>query len=221
MHIVIHGAMHQLKQAQFTQAVAFIDAQTKIKNVGSVGLGQGGLPGGTNEGDIVPHTFIPSGYFTSGDKGGWAWGVAAYGSFGLKTNHEASFAGRYLGDKSSVKVTTIQPTVSYKLNDKVSVGFGPTINKVEAYLSKDTTGAAFGIVELEGDDLGYGFNVGTHIQLTPSTQAGLVYRSKVTYKIDDGTLKASAGAPGTSAACSGAGPACPAGLTRACSVRKR
>lgn len=187
------AAMHQLKQAQFTQAVAFIDAQTKIKNVGSVGLGQGGLPGGTNEGDIVPHTFIPSGYFTSGDKGGWAWGVAAYGSFGLKTNHEASFAGRYLGDKSSVKVTTIQPTVSYKLNDKVSVGFGPTINKVEAYLSKDTTGAAFGIVELEGDDLGYGFNVGTHIQLTPSTQAGLVYRSKVTYKIDDGTLKASAG----------------------------
>ena len=74
------AAMHQLKQAQFTQAVAFIDAQTKIKNVGSVGLGQGGLPGGTNEGDIVPHTFIPSGYFTSGDKGGWAWGVAAYGS---------------------------------------------------------------------------------------------------------------------------------------------
>lgn len=191
------AAMHLLKQAQFTQAVAFIDAKTKIKNVGDVGLGEGGLPGGSNDGDIVPHTFIPSGYFTSGNKGGWAWGIAAYGSFGLKTNHEATFAGRYLGDKSDVKVTTIQPAMSYKVNEKVSVGFGPTINKVEAYLSKDTTAAAFGVVELEGDDLGYGFNVGTHLQITPSTQAAVVYRSKVSYKIDDGTLKASAGAPGT------------------------
>lgn len=181
------AAMHQLKQAQFTQAVAFIDAQTKIKNA------SGGLPGGTNEGDIVPHTFIPSGFFTSGDKGGWAWGVAAYGSFGLKTNHESTYAARYLGDKSDVKVTTIQPTVSYQINDKLSVGIGPTVNKVEAYLSKDTTSGAFGVVELEGDDMGYGFNVGTHFQVSPSTQAALVYRSKVTYKIDDGTLKASSG----------------------------
>ena len=184
------AAMHQLKQAQFTQAVAFIDAQTKIKNA------VGGLPGGTNEGDIVPHTFIPSGYFTSGDKGGWAWGVAAYGSFGLKTNHEESYAARYLGDKSSVKVTTIQPAVSYKLNDKVSVGFGPTINKVEAYLSKNTTGlpggaGALGNVEVEGDDLGYGFNIGAHFSPSPSNQIAIVYRSKVKYKIDDGKFTSS------------------------------
>ena len=181
------AAMHLLKQAQFTQAVAFIDAQTKIKNASpSV------LPGGTNEGDIVPHTFIPSGYFTSGDKNGWAWGVAAYGSFGLKTNYEPTFSGRHLGDKSSVKVTTIQPAVSYKLNDKVSVGFGPTINKLDAYLSKDTTGLSpLGNVEIEGDDIGYGFNAGAHFTLSPVSQVGIVYRSKVKYKIDDGSFKSS------------------------------
>ena len=190
------AAMHLLKQAQFTQAVAFIDAQTKIKNA------TGGIGGGTNEGDIVPHTFIPSGYFTSGDKGGWAWGVAAYGSYGLKTNHEATYAARYLGDKSSVKVTTIQPTISYKVNDKVSVGFGPTINKLDAYLSK-FGGPAAGQVELEGDDIGYGFNVGTHINVSPATQVGVVYRSKVKYKIDDGTLKAAAIPPVTFTASTG------------------
>lgn len=179
------AAMHLLKQAQFTQAVAFIDAQTKIKNAA------GGLPGSTNEGDIVPHTFIPSGYFTSGDKGGWAWGVAAYGSFGLKTNHEETYAARYLGDKSSVKVTTIQPALSYKLNDKVSVGFGPTINKVEALLTKNVgplTGGAVANTELEGDDIGYGYNLGIQAKLDENTSAGIVYRSKVKYKIDDGTL---------------------------------
>lgn len=175
------AAMMQLKQAQFTQAVAFIDAQSKITNV------SGGLPGGTTEGDIVPHTFVPSGYYSSGDKGGWAWGVAAYGSFGLKTNYESTFAGRQYGDKSDVKVMTVQPTLSYQVTDVVSVGVGPTINKLTAFLSADPgTGTN---VELEGDDLGYGYNIGVHAKLTEQTQVGLVYRSKVDYKITDGDIR--------------------------------
>lgn len=188
------AAMHLLKQAQFTQAVAFIDAQTKIKNVTAP-------LGGTNDGDIVPHTFIPSGYFTSGDKGGWAWGLGVYGSFGLKTNYESTFAGRHLGDKSSVKITTVQPAFSYKINDKVSVGFGPTINKVDAILTKNVaavTGGAIADSELRGDDLGYGYNLGIHAALDENTSAGVVYRSKVKYKIDDGTLTTTGTvAPGT------------------------
>ena len=188
------AAMHLLKQAQFTQAVAFIDAQTKIKNVTAPF-------GGTNDGDMVPHTFIPSGYFTSGDKGGWAWGVGVYGSFGLKTNYEPTFAGRHLGDKSSVKVTTIQPAFSYRINDKVSVGFGPTINRVDALLTKNVSsvpdispapgaqpGTLLGTTSLKGDDYGYGYNLGIHAVLDENTSAGVVYRSKVKYKIDDGTL---------------------------------
>lgn len=179
------AAMHKLKQAQFTQALAFIDAQTKISNVTAPF-------GGTNDGDMVPHTFVPSGYFTSGDKGGWAWGVAAYGSFGLKTNYESSFAGNHLGDKSKVQVITIQPALSYRVNDKVSVGFGPTINRLDTYLSKDTSGfSPLGNVELEGDDMGYGFNAGVHVEIDAATQAGVVYRSSVKYKIDDGTLTSS------------------------------
>ncbi len=185
------AAMGELKKAQFTQAVAFIDAKTKIKNVNAP-------LGGTNDGDIVPHTFIPSGYFTSGDQGGWAWGIGAYGSYGLKTNNEATFAGRHLGDKSSVQVITIQPAFSYQLNDNVSVGFGPTFNKVDALLTKDVSGlpniggglpgTVLGKNSLEGDDIGYGYNFGIHAKLDDATSVGVVYRSKVKYKIDDGTL---------------------------------
>jgi len=186
------AAIHLLKQAQFTQALAFIDAQTKIDNVTAP-------LGGTNNGDMVPKTFIPSGYFSSGDKGGWAWGLGVYGSYGLKTNYEPAFAGRHLGDKSSVKVTTIQPAFSYKLNDKVSVGFGPTINRVDALLTKNLSsvpnvggglpGAALGTTTLKGDDYGYGYNLGVYAALDQNSSAGVVYRSKVKYKIDDGTLK--------------------------------
>ncbi|MFX5839495.1 outer membrane protein transport protein, partial [Acinetobacter baumannii] len=51
------AAMVKLKQAQFTQALAFIDAQTDISGVNAP-------LGGSNDGDIVPHTFVPSGFFT-------------------------------------------------------------------------------------------------------------------------------------------------------------
>ncbi len=181
------AAMHKLKQAQITSNVSFIDADTKIKNQ------QGGIAG-NSKGDIVPPAFIPSGFFTSGDQGGWAYGIGAYGSFGLKTNHDDGFAGRYLGNKSDVKVTTLQPTVSYKLHDKLSVGVGVTINKLEAYLSSnplDVIGAPgnTGRVQIEGDDMGYGFNIALHSDVTENTQVGLVYRSKVKYKIDDGEIR--------------------------------
>ncbi|MEO6698387.1 MAG: outer membrane protein transport protein [Paraperlucidibaca sp.] len=193
------AAMGELKKAQFTQAVAFIDAKTKIKNVNAPF-------GGTTNGDIVPHTFIPSGFFTSGDQGGWAWGIAAYGSYGLKTNNEATFAGRHLGDKSSVKVMTIQPAISYQVNDKVSVGFGPTFNKADALLTKNVSsvpniggglpGTVLGTNTLRGDDIGYGYNLGIHADLNDVTSVGFVYRSKVKYKIDDGTLETTGtGAP--------------------------
>jgi long-chain fatty acid transport protein len=179
------AAMGELKKAQFTQAVAFIDAKTKIKNASGAG---------TTDGNMVPHTFIPSGYFTSGDQGGWAWGIAAYGSYGLKTNYESTFSGGNLGDKSSINVITIQPAISYQVNDKVSVGFGPTINRLDAYLSNTALGTE-NILQIEGDDIGYGYNIGVHAKLTPETQVGLVYRSKVKYKIDDGKVTLSAPLP--------------------------
>lgn len=180
------AAMHKLKQAQITTNVSFIDADTKIKN-------QQTLIPGNSKGDIVPHTFIPSGFFTSGDQGGWAWGVGAFGSFGLKTNHNAGYAGRVYGDKSDVKVTTVQPSVSYKVHDKVSVGLGVTLNQIEAYLSRATGPGAATTAQLEGDDIGYGFNIGTHFEITPETQVGLIYRSKVKYKVDNIEAKAKLG----------------------------
>lgn len=178
------AAMMQLKQAQFTGAMAFIDASTNIKNA------SGGIPGGTNDGDMVPFTYVPSGYFTSGDKGGWAWGVGAYGSFGLKTNYEPTFQGSVGGDKSKITVLTIQPVMSYRVNDKLSVAAGPTFNRLDALLSQNLGGPTG---EIKGKDWGIGYTLASYLNLSPSTKAGVVYRSKVKYKIDDGSFTVYAG----------------------------
>lgn len=185
------AAMGELKGPSVSAGTAFIKASTKIKNA------SGGI-GGTNNGDIVPETFIPSGYYTTGNLNGLAYGLAAYGSFGLKTNYESTYAARYLGDKSSVKVTTLQPSVSFKVNESLSLGAAVTINKLEAYLSKfnpQATPVAPGVsipagtAELEGDDMGYGYTLSLHTKPSDATSIGVVYRSKVKYKIDDGSVK--------------------------------
>jgi long-chain fatty acid transport protein len=53
------------------------------------------------------------------------------------TDYESSFQGRGFGSKSEVKVITFQPTVSYAFNDRVSIGFGPTINRIAGTLESE------------------------------------------------------------------------------------
>jgi long-chain fatty acid transport protein len=63
--------------------------------------------------------------------------LGVYAPFGLVTDYENNFAGRYFGSKSEVKIVTLQPTVSYAFNDKVSIGFGPTINRIDGTLESN------------------------------------------------------------------------------------
>ena len=194
------AAIVLLKQAQVTGSLSYLDARTRISNVSaSDPLPPAfSLSAGTNEGNMVPRSFIPSGHFASGDRNGWAWGMSAYGSYGLKTNYEPTFQGRFYGDKSDIKVTTLQPALSYRVNDKLTIGGGPTINKLEALLTQNT-GVVAGQVEIKGQDVGYGYNTGIHFAATPDTDLGMVYRSKVRYKIDDGSLTNSGGSTGVPA----------------------
>jgi len=85
---------------------------------------------------------------------------------------------------------TFQPTVSYAFNDRVSNGFGPTINRISGVLESDRTLNPLvpdTNVKLKGDDTALGFNVGVLVQATDTTRVGLTYHSKVKYKIEGHT----------------------------------
>ena len=113
------AGMSRLKREQVSVGAAAIIAKTDIDN------GRGTF-GGSNDGDMVPFVGVPMGYYVKPIDDHWAFGVGFYVPFGLVTDYESGFAGRYWGDKSHVQVLTFQPTVSYAFNDKVSIGFGPT-----------------------------------------------------------------------------------------------
>jgi len=89
-----------------------------------------------------------------------------------------------------VSVITFQPTVSYAFNDRVSIGFGPTINRIDGTLESNlsvTQAAPDGQVKIKGNDTALGYNIGILAQLTDSTRVGLTYHSKVKYKLEGDT----------------------------------
>ncbi|WP_166359032.1 OmpP1/FadL family transporter [Pseudomonas akapageensis] len=181
------AGMSRLKRDEVTVGAAAIIASSDISLDGP------NVPGGTTNGDMVPFVGVPMGYYVKPIDEHWAFGIGIYAPFGLMTDYENSFAGRYFGSKSTVQVVTIQPTISYAFNDKVSVGFGPTINRIDgnlqsATLSRITPGRNDGKVNVEGDDTAVGYNIGVLVQATDKTRVGLTYHSMVDYKLE-GTTK--------------------------------
>ncbi|WP_407311508.1 OmpP1/FadL family transporter [Pseudomonas sp. nanlin1] len=177
------AGMSRIKREQVSFGAAAIIAKTDLKQTG-------GNSTGTNDGDMVPFVGVPMGYYVKPIDDHWAFGFGMYAPFGLVTDYESGFAGRFSSDKSHVQVVTLQPTVSYAFNDRVSIGFGPTINHIKGELTSSLTGAGpfpEGRVKIKGDDTAVGFNAGLLVQATDSTRVGLTYHSKVKYKLEGDT----------------------------------
>ena len=190
------AGMARLEGQQVTGGVAAIDATTNISQVsGNTNTS------GSNKGDMVPFTAVPFGFYTNKLNDQWAVGFGVYAPFGLVTDYERGFQGRGFGSKSEVKVITFQPTVSYAFNDRVSVGFGPTFNRIAGTLESDVSlpqvPNAVNNIKIKGDDTALGFNVGVLVQATDTTRVGLTYHSKVKYKLEGHTeVSPGTGVPG-------------------------
>ncbi|MFB3303666.1 OmpP1/FadL family transporter [Pseudomonas sp. AMR01] len=184
------AGMARLDGQQITGGVAAIDASTDIKDAS-------GRSRGSNKGDMVPFTAVPFGFYTNKLNDQWAVGFGVYAPFGLKTDYERGFQGRAFGNKSEVAVITFQPTISYAFNDKVSIGFGPTINRITGTLESQPNlgllplpglaGTGDNKIKVKGDDTALGFNAGILVQATDTTRVGLTYHSKVKYKLEGHT----------------------------------
>jgi long-chain fatty acid transport protein len=180
------AGMSRLKREEVSFGMAAIHAKTDIKDANSAPV-----PTGSNDGDMVPFTAVPMGYYVKPIDEKWAAGVGVYVPFGMITDYENGFQGRFFGDYSEVRVITVQPTVSYRFNDKLSIGFGPTFNRIDGELQSATLNG--GRVKVTGDDTAMGFNAGVLYETTPQTRMGVTYHSKVEFELEGDTKLSGAG----------------------------
>ncbi|NIC37224.1 transporter [Halomonas desiderata] len=186
------AGMSFLDRAQLTAGGTYLNVNSRIRNAEATrDFGAGPVPvEGTSEGDMVPGTLIPFAFYAHPVNEQLAFGFGVYAPFGSKTDYEDNFVGRNLGNYTELRVISAQPTVSYRFNDQWSIGAGITYNRVDGELRRQVANP-FNPVDpsadldarIEGDDDGWGYNLGVIFQPVPETTFGLTYRSKVSYTL--------------------------------------
>lgn len=100
--------------------------------------------------------------------------------------------GRFLIQDIALKAIFVQPTVSYRLNEKWSVGAGLVFAYGDVLLNKALPvqgGEGDGQVELSGKTTSFGANAGIYFQASEALSLGLSYRSTVNMEMDEGEAK--------------------------------
>lgn len=189
------AGMSRLEGKQIAVAVNAIKPSAKFSDTGSAKpTFTPALPLGGNGGDAGSLAFVPNFYYVMDVNPQVKFGLGVNAPFGLKTEYEAGWAGRFQALKSEVKTINVNPTLSYKLNEIVSLGFGVDYQKINAELTNsvvlglNTEGAA----KLSGSDNAWGYNLGALFQVNPETRVGLAYRSSINYKLSGDLLVTSA-----------------------------
>jgi long-chain fatty acid transport protein len=177
---------------QVSAGLALINLSAKFSDSGSSApLGIASLGG--NGGDAGGLSAVPNLYFAMDLAKNWKFGVGVSVPFGLKTEYDPTWMGRFQAIKSDIKTLNVNPSVSYKLDDKMSFGFGLNYQQIDAELSRAVVIGlnAETVATVKGKDNSSGFNAGAMFQPTPDTRLGVSYRSSIKYNVS-GTVNVAA-----------------------------
>jgi long-chain fatty acid transport protein len=223
------AGLARLGQNDFTVGLHLIRPSVKFTSQGST-IATGQAASGSNGGDAGGLNFVPNAYYAHALSDAWRIGIGINAPFGLKTDYEDGWVGRYQALKSEIKTININPSIAYRLSDRISLGAGIDAQYIKAELTRAIDfgtlcvsqfgqrlgsaaagaaacasggirpGARDGTVKIEGTDWSYGFNLGALFQVSPSTRLGLAFRSKIKQELTGDASFSNPALPGPFAA---------------------
>ena len=125
-------------------------------------------------------------------------GFTVNAPFGLETEYDDDWVGRYHAIKSELLTFNFNPTAAFKIGEHATFGVGVSAmyadgeltNAVDAGLPVGAPGLADHLAKLTGDDWGFGYNFGFMLEPSDNTRLGLHYRSKIELTLE-GDVKVS------------------------------
>lgn len=171
------AGMTQLQDREFSLGASAIKPSYKFNNNGST---IGGAPAtGSNGGDAGDWGMVPNAYASWALNKDLYLGIGISSPFGLKTDYASDWMGRYQSNSFKIETINVNPSIAYRLNEKVSLGFGLNWQQISAEYVRQATSTAQAKVSL--DDSAWGWNAGALFNLSPSTKVGISYRSAIKY----------------------------------------
>ncbi len=176
----------------------YIIPKAEFKNQGSTTVLGTPLTGG-NGGDGGEAALVPNLYYMHSLSEQWKAGIGITAPYGLATEYDVGWVGRYHALKSDLATININPSVAYQVNDQWSLGVGVSFQRADAELSQALDyGTALavalgnpalsqtldGTATIEGDDWGVGVNAGLIFEPVGGTRLGVHYRSKIDHTLE-------------------------------------
>jgi len=196
------AALARLQGHQIVTSSTFIRPVIKFDGKGASTAGGAPISGGNGGGDVADDVVLPAVYamVDLGDSLGIVdnlkIGLGINAPFGLETDYENGWAGRYHALQSKLKTININPVVAFELIEGVSFGAGLQAEYADAELSNaidfGTIGQAFGGTptqqdgkgRVEGDDWAFGYTLGVLIEPWRGTRFGVGYRSSLNHELE-------------------------------------
>ena len=139
--------------------------------------------------------FPPHAYYTQQINDQWWGGIGLFSRFGLGTEFNPQWPGRYNSYYAEIQTVEINPNIAYKFNDKLSVAFGLNLTYLTLDLKKKLSPAVGSPeFELDGDSSGWGLNAAVQYKPTDWMQLGLTYRSRISQNVQ-GDVKVTPNVP--------------------------
>ena len=158
-----------------------------------------------NPDDGGRNAIVPNFYWVTEINDKTKFGVGVNTQFGLATKYNDDWIGRYHAVESDVKSVNFNPSISYKVDDSLSLGFGIDVQYMDVILSSaidfgsiclasfgsatcSSLGAlpqqADGFARLTADNWAYGWNMGMLYQFSDATRVGVAYRSEIKQEVN-------------------------------------
>jgi len=90
---------------------------------------------GGDGGDAGETGFVPNLFYAANLGNGWALGLGVTAPFGLTTEYDKTWVGRYHAVKSEVKTVNINPALACKVNEHLSLGGGVSAQYIDVNLT--------------------------------------------------------------------------------------
>ncbi|MFT3734204.1 MAG: outer membrane protein transport protein [Rhodocyclaceae bacterium] len=175
------AGMTRLQKREVSLGGNYIKPSYKFSNDGS---SNAPTATGTDGGDAGDPALVPNGYGSVGLSDNLFFGVGVSVPFGLKTEYSPDWVGRFQSLSFEIKTLNINPSLAYKIGDRVSLGFGLNWQRMEAeYRRMAAVVAPTTTVTLNATSEGWGWNAGGLFKVSDNMDIGLSYRSKIKHKL--------------------------------------
>ncbi len=198
------AAMALFDKKSFSLAATYVDPGVDVKGVaGPDMLGDSFDISQLDQDGVVPSAIIPAMYFINPINKTFAYGIGINSNFGLKSEYSDDYAAGTIGGKTDLKTVNANISGSYRMNEQLSLGLGVNVVYGEAELIRHAgrvlengitvpglgevvspVAAKTEILNMQGDDFGYGWNIGAVYEINGNHRLALTYRSEVELAFD-------------------------------------